>query len=138
MTYGNDACEMIELCNKRTFFDLRRFDAETLQLCHFPEFYEKKKFSFFVNRKNRNFAFSPFKEKKCWMQYCLLSLVSPALLLCSTACYPFCCFCACGRCFGKGAKSGLFFVHRSSYVAPAPLVIYGAPYVRRFYNGGSK
>ena len=29
MTYGNDACEMIELGNKRTFFDLRRFDAET-------------------------------------------------------------------------------------------------------------
>ena len=46
MTYGNDACEMIELGNKRTFFDLRRFDAKTLQFCRFPSFAKKKKFRF--------------------------------------------------------------------------------------------
>lgn len=54
MTYGNDACEMIELCNKRTFFDLRRFDAEALQFCHFSQFCKKRKsFDFFEQEKQK-------------------------------------------------------------------------------------
>ena len=54
MTYGNDTCEMIELCNKRTFFDSRRFTPKTLQFCPFSEFCKKEKsFKFFELKKQK-------------------------------------------------------------------------------------
>lgn len=57
---------MIELCNKRTFFDLRRFDAETLQFCHFHSFAKKEKVSISLNRKNKNYPLrlQPLKKGK--------------------------------------------------------------------------
>ena len=54
MTYGNDTCEMIELGNKRTFFDLRQIAPKTLQFCHFPSFAKKEKVSISLNWKNKN------------------------------------------------------------------------------------
>ena len=55
MTYGNDACEMIELGNKRTFFDLRHFATETLAILPFSEFCKTEKVSISLNWKNKNY-----------------------------------------------------------------------------------
>ena len=52
MTYGNDTCEMIELCNKRTFFDLPRKPCNS---AIFPSFSKKKKFQFLLNWKNKKY-----------------------------------------------------------------------------------
>ena len=55
MTYGNDACEMIELCNKRTFFDSRHFAPEAYAIRHFSQFCKKEKVSISLNWKNKNY-----------------------------------------------------------------------------------
>ena len=64
MTYGNDACEKIELCNKRTFFDSRQIDAETLQFCHFSQFCKKRKSFNFFELEKQKFPSSSLTNKK--------------------------------------------------------------------------
>ena len=125
MTYGNDACEMIELCNKRTFFDLRRFDAETLQSAIFQCFPKRKSFSFFANRKNRNFPFRLLKKKRAGcstvcFRWCPLSYYYALLLV-----IRFVVFVLAGVVSGKARKAGCFSC-TDPLMSPLPLLSYMA------------
>ena len=139
MTYGNDAREMIELGNKRTFFDLRHFATKTLQFCHFQNFAKQKKFRFLWTGKTKiTFIIFNLWKRELRKEHCLSVCLFPSIYL--PLWWRVCVLCCVRALFlekSVKAQNAGCFECPAPVCSPLPLSSYMACYVfGRFWSVG--